>query len=281
MTLALITGSTSGLGLEFAWQLAGSGHDLVLVARNEDRLAAVAAQIEAVSSTRVNILPADISVQADVERVARRLLDPVDPIGLLVNNTGHSVRASFLEGEIEEFLEEVDFDVRATLILAHAAATAMTRKGAGAILNVSSMAGFTATNLSAAAKSWVVVFTEYLAQELEGTGVSATVLIPGFVHTESHHNAAVNMEGAPRVTWLKAPFVVQHALKDVAAGEVVSVPSLAYNPETLGRATPGALRRAFQSEAIAHAMSKARMRKVERAAARRSMFDRLLRKPRD
>ena len=281
MTLALITGSTSGLGLEFAWQLAGSGHDLVLVARNEDRLAAVAAQIEAVSSTRVNILPADISVQADVERVARRLLDPVDPIGLLVNNTGHSVRASFLEGEIEEFLEEVDFDVRATLILAHAAATAMTRKGAGAILNVSSMAGFTATNLSAAAKSWVVIFTEYLAQELEGTGVSATVLIPGFVHTESHHNAAVNMEGAPRVTWLKAPFVVQHALKDVAAGEVVSVPSLVYNPETLGRATPGALRRAFQSEAIAHAMSKARMRKVERAAARRSMFDRLLRKPRD
>ncbi|MCT1955049.1 MULTISPECIES: SDR family NAD(P)-dependent oxidoreductase [Dermabacter] len=281
MTLALITGSTSGLGLEFAWQLAGSGHDLVLVARNEDRLAAVAAQIEAVSGTRVSILPADISVQADVERVARRLLDPVDPIGLLVNNTGHSVRASFLEGEIEEFLEEVDFDVRATLILAHAAATAMTRKGAGAILNVSSMAGFTATNLSAAAKSWVVIFTEYLAQELEGTGVSATVLIPGFVHTESHHNAAVNMEGAPRVTWLKAPFVVQHALKDVAAGQVVSVPSLAYNPEALGRATPGVLRRAFQSEAIAHAMSKARMRKVERAAARRSMFDRLLRKPRD
>lgn len=281
MTLALITGSTSGLGLEFAWQLAGSGDDLVLVARNEDRLAAVAAQIEAVSGTRVSILPADISVQADVERVARRLLDPVDPIGLLVNNTGHSVRASFLEGEIEEFLEEVDFDVRATLILAHAAATAMTRKGAGAILNVSSMAGFTATNLSAAAKSWVVIFTEYLAQELEGTGVSATVLIPGFVHTESHHNAAVNMEGAPRVTWLKAPFVVQHALKDVAAGQVVSVPSLAYNPEALGRATPGVLRRAFQSEAIAHAMSKARMRKVERAAARRSMFDRLLRKPRD
>lgn len=281
MTLALITGSTSGLGLEFAWQLAGSGHDLVLVARNEDRLAAVAAQIEAVSGTRVSILPADISVQADVERVARRLLDPVDPIGLLVNNTGHSVRASFLEGEIEEFIEEVDFDVRATLILAHAAATAMARKGAGAILNVSSMAGFTATNLSAAAKSWVAIFTEYLAQELEGTGVSATVLIPGFVHTESHHNAAVNMEGAPRVTWLKAPFVVQHALKDVAAGEVVSVPSLAYNPEALGRATPGALRRAFQSETIAHAMSKARMRKVERAAARRSMFDRLLRKPRD
>lgn len=191
------------------------------------------------------------------------------------------MRASFLEGEIKEFLEEVDFDVRATLILAHAAATAMTRKGAGAILNVSSMAGFTATNLSAAAKSWVVIFTEYLAQELEGTGVSATVLIPGFVHTESHHNAAVNMEGAPRVTWLKAPFVVQHALKDVAAGQVVSVPSLAYNPEALGRATPGVLRRAFQSEAIAHAMSKARMRKVERAAARRSMFDRLLRKPRD
>ncbi len=281
MTLALVTGSTSGLGLEFAWQLAGSGHDLVLVARNEDRLAAVAAQIEAVSGARVSILPADISIQADVERVARRLLDPVDPIGLLVNNTGHSVRASFLEGEIEEFLEEVDFDVRATLILAHAAATAMTRKGAGAILNVSSMAGFTATNLSAAAKSWVVIFTEYLAQELEGTGVSATVLIPGFVHTESHHNAAVNMDGAPRVTWLKAPFVVQQALKDVAAGEVVSVPSLAYNSEALERATPKALRRALQSESIAQAMNKARVHRVERAAARRSVLDRVLRRRRD
>ena len=281
MTLALVTGSTSGLGLEFAWQLAGSGHDLVLVARNEDRLAAVAAQIEAVSGVRVNILPADISVQADVERVARRVLDPVDPIGLLVNNTGHSVRASFLEGEIEEFLEEVDFDVRATLILAHAAATAMTRKGSGAILNVSSMAGFTATNLSAAAKSWVVIFTEYLAQELEGTGVSATVLIPGFVHTESHHNAAVNMDGAPRVTWLKAPFVVQHALKDVSAGEVVSIPSLAYNSGALEKATPKAIRRALQSEPIAQAMNRVRVHKVERAAARRSVVDRLLRKRRD
>lgn len=275
MTRALITGSTSGLGLEFAWQLAGSGHDLVLVARNEDRVAAVAAQIEAVSGVRVEPLAADLAVQDDIDRVVRRLLDPVEPVDLLVNHDGHSVRSSFLEGDVEEFVDQVDTSIKATLVLSHAAAHAMVKRNCGAILNVSSMAGFMSTSLSAAAKSWVVIFTESLAYELEGTDVTATVLMPGFVHTEPHVNAAVNIDGAPRVTWLKAPFVVQQALKDCAAGEVVSVPSLAYEPEALAKATPKAVRRALQSDQIRHAIAKTRTMRVERAAAGKSFFSRL------
>ena len=269
MTRALITGSTSGLGLEFAWQLAGAGHDLTLVARHEDRLAAVAAQIEAVSGVKVEVLAADLSETNEAYRVARRLTDPVKPINLLVNHSGHTVRSQFLECEVEEQVEQIDTMVRGTMILSHAAARAMVKKGHGAILNVSSLAGFTTTSVPAAAKSWITIFTEALALELEDTGVTATVLLPGFVHTESHENAAVNIEGIPRVTWMKAPFVVEQALKDCAAGEVVSVPSLAFRTETLGKATPRAVRRAFLSDRLAKTIANVRTARAQKAAVKR------------
>lgn len=272
MTRAMITGSTSGLGLEFAWQLAGAGHNLTLVARNEERLAAVAAQIEAVSGVRVEIIAADIADAHEAYRVARRLTDPVDPINLLVNHSGHTLRSHFLECEVEEQVEQIDTVIRATMILSHAAAGAMVKKGRGAILNVSSLAGFTTTSVPAAAKSWVTIFTEALAQELEDTGVTATVLLPGFVHTDAHENAAMNIEGVPRVTWMKAPFVVEQALKDCAAGEVISVPSLAFRPEMLEKATPRAVRRALLSDRLAKTIANVRTARAQKAAVKRRRF---------
>lgn len=268
MTRALITGATSGLGLEFAWQLAGSGHELVLVARNEERLAAIAAQIGAVSGAKVSILQADIAMEHQLEKVARRLIDPVEPINLLVHNGGHSLRTPFLDTEIKDYEEQLAINVKATMALSHAAATAMVKKGHGAILNVSSMAAINTTSVNAASKSWVTIFTEALAEELEGTGVTATVLLPGFVHTESHEAAAVNVEGVPRVTWLKAPFVVEQALKDCAAGNVVSVPYLAHQPKVFGAATPGFVRKAFQSRRVSEALAKVHTARAMKAAAR-------------
>lgn len=271
MSRAMITGSTSGLGLEFAWQLAGSGHDLILVARHEERLAAVAAQIEAVSGVRVQTMVADLADPAQVAAVARRLTDPVEPVSLLVNHAGHSLRTDFLDCEVDEHVEQVDTMIRATMVLSHAAARAMAKKGRGAILNVSSLAAVASTSASAAAKSWITIFTEALAAELEGTGVHATVLLPGFVHTDVHENAAVNVEGLPRVTWLKAPYIVAQALKDSAAGEVVSVPSLAPRTDLLDRITPKAVRRSLHSPSLARALAGVRTARARKAARRNAL----------
>ena len=268
MARALVTGSTSGLGLEFAWQLAGTGHDLVLVSRDEDRLRAVTAQLRDVHSVEVEVLPADLSDREQLERVALRLTDPVEPIDLLVNNAGYGLRGGFLEVGIEDHEKQMDTLMRAVLVLSHAAARTMVQRRRGAILNVSSLAGYTTAGPYAASKSWVTVFTESLAMELEGTGVSATALLPGFVQTEFHERAGMAMDGLPRITWLKAPYVVEQALKDTARGAVLSIPSVKYRTAgEVSRLAPRPLVRALTSPDWYRRM---RMRSVQRSRRRAS-----------
>lgn len=226
MARALVTGSTSGLGLEFAWQLAGTGHDLVLVARDADRLPVIARQIAHVHDVRIETLVADVADRRQLEKVATRLTDPVDPVDLLVNSTGYTLRGAFLEFPIEEHERQAEILVRAVLVLSHAAARTMAQRRRGAIINVSSLAGFTAGGALAASKSWVTVFTESLAAELEGTGVTATALLPGLVQSAGAGGAAVTREGVPRVTWQKAPYIVEQGLRDAARGLALSIPSV-------------------------------------------------------
>src|SRR5690625_5312504 len=97
MAHALVTGSTSGLGLEFAWQLAGTGHDLVLVSRDEHRLRAIAEQIRDVHNISVEGLPADLPDREQLEKVAQRLTDPVEPVSLLINKAAYRLRGVLLE----------------------------------------------------------------------------------------------------------------------------------------------------------------------------------------
>ncbi|MCS6712152.1 SDR family oxidoreductase [Brachybacterium sp. EF45031] len=272
MARALVTGSTAGLGLEFAWQLAGSGHDLVLVARDEDRLRAVAAQIRHVHGVTVEVLPADLSDRAATDRVATRLTDPVDPVDLLVNNAGYGLRGGFLDVDIADHERQMDTLLRAVLVLSHAAARSMVQRRRGAILNVSSLAGYTAAGPYAAAKSWVTVFTESLAMELRGTGVTATALLPGFVRTEFHERAAINVEGLPRVSWLKAPFVVEEALKDCARGQVLSVPSITYRTAgEFSRVAPRPLVRALASPQWQTTLARWRVGRSRKRASRRAL----------
>lgn len=265
---ALVTGSTSGLGLEFAWQLAGTGHDLVLVARNEQRLEAIAEHIRDAHQVEVEVLGADLADRRALDRVARRLTDPVQPVDLLVNNAGYGAHGRFLEIDIEEHEHQLDTLIRGVLVLSHAAARAMTQRRRGAILNVSSLAGYTSAGIYAASKSWVTVFTEALATELQGTGVTATALLPGFVRTEFHERAAINVEGLPRVTWLKAPFVVQRALQDAAKGQVISIPSLKYRTAgELSRVAPRSLVRRLSGPAWAQRLAVRKVRKASRSAS--------------
>lgn len=272
MARALVTGSTSGLGLEFAWQLAGTGHDLVLVARDRDRLRAVSAQIRDVHDVDVEILPVDLSDRRRLDKVATRLTDPVDRVDLLVNNAGYGLRGRFLEVPVEEHEQQMDTLIRPVLVLCHAAARVMVQRRSGAIINVSSLAGYTASGPYAAGKSWVTVFTESLATELRGTGVTVTALLPGFVQTEFHERAAMNMDGLPRITWLKAPFVVEQALKDAAKGTVLSIPSVKYRTAgEFSRIAPRPLVRALTSPDWFRRFQQRTVRRSSRRASRRNL----------
>ncbi|WP_425955839.1 SDR family NAD(P)-dependent oxidoreductase [Xylanimonas sp. McL0601] len=235
MGTALVTGATAGLGLEFAWQLATARHHLVLVARDKARLEDVATQIRAAAGVDVEVIQADLSVDDDVERVAARLrLTGEEPgqslraVGLLVNNAGFGTSQRFVDGDVDIELKALDVMVRSVLVLCHAAVGQMTHRGRGAILNVGSVAALTASGTYAADKAWVRSFTEGLASELRGTGVTATVVAPGFTHTEFHARAHADMSGLPEIAWLEAPRVVADALADVRRGVVLSTPSLRY-----------------------------------------------------
>jgi len=246
MATALITGASAGLGLEFAWQLATARHDVVLVARNAERLERLAAQLHAAAGVRAEVLPADLTVREDVERVAERLRATQRPVGLLVNNAGLGSSTSFRKADVAHEEAALDLMVRAVLVLSHAAANAMVARGRGAILNVSSVAALMASGTYSAHKAWVRTFTESLAVELRGTGVTATVLQPGFVHTEFHERGGIDMSGLPEVAWLNADDVVAAALADVRRGIVISTPSLRYQiaagvARTLPRAAVRAL----------------------------------------
>lgn len=253
MATALITGASAGLGLEFAWQLATARHDLVLVARDEERLERVAAQIRAAAGVRVQVLPADLSVPDDVARVAERLAVVEEdeagrrPVGLLVNNAGYAVHQRFVGGDVDAEVKALDVMVRAVLVLSHAAAGQMTERGRGAILNVASVAALTASGTYSAAKAWVRTFTEGLAVELRGTGVTATALCPGLTHTEFHERAGIDYTQLPDVAWLNADRVVTAALADVRRGVVISTPSLRYRLASgLLKVAPRAAVRAFE-----------------------------------
>ena len=240
MGTALITGGSAGLGLEFARQLAARDHDLVLVARNEDRLNEVAEELRSAHRVAVEVLPADLSVPDDVARVAKRLAfvggRPEDggprPVGLLVNNAGFATGARFATGRVTTERRGIDVMVRAVVELTHAAVGQMLERDQGAILNVGSVAALTAGGTYAAAKAYVRTFTESLAVELKGTGVTATLLSPGFTHTEFHERAGIPESAIPGWGWLDAEYVVRTALADVRGGVVLSTPSVRYKLAT-------------------------------------------------
>jgi uncharacterized protein len=224
MTTALITGSTSGIGLEFARQLGERGHDLVLVGLEADRLDRLQGEFSRAYGVYVETLQADLSIRADVERVAGRSRT----VDVLVNNAGFGLEKWFLDNERSAEEGLLDVLCRATLVVSHAAGRGMRERGGGTIVNVASAAGWVAGGTYSAAKAWVIAFTESLAVETSGTGIKLTVLCPGFVRTEFHQRAHISMAGLPNRMWLDAPRVVRDCLADVDKGKVISVPSPIY-----------------------------------------------------
>lgn len=241
MPTALITGGTSGIGAEFARQLAAKGYDLVLVARDVERLQSMAAELP----VNVEVLQADLADRAQVDLVAARLERQDAPVDLLVNNAGFSVKAMLTARDVSAHDLGYEVMMRAVLVLAGAAARAMRERGSGRIINVASTAAFVTMGSYSAIKAWVLSYSEGLAIELEGTGVTVTALCPGWVRTEFHSRAGVSMSKLPEVMWLPIEPLVATALRDSERGKVVSIPSARYKVLIwLARVGPrGAVRR--------------------------------------
>jgi short-subunit dehydrogenase len=228
MRTALVTGATSGIGHAFCRELAERGNNLVIVARHRARLENVSDELRARHSINVEILAADLSKRTQLRRVAERVADRERPIDLLVNSAGFAMSKSLLRGDLADEEAMLDVMCRAVLVLSREGALSMKERGRGHIINVSSVAGFLPMGTYSAAKAWVTVFTEVLAQELSGSGVSATALCPGFTHTEFHERADIDVSRLPKAMWLDADSLVRDCLNDVRAGKVISVPGVQY-----------------------------------------------------
>lgn len=226
---ALITGPTAGIGHEFARQLAARGMDLVLVARDEARLEAVAAALRSEYDVQVEVLPADLADRAALATVEARLSDAARPVDLLVNNAGFGLKEKFLTNSVEDEQRMQDVLVTAVLRLSHAALREMAGRGQGGVINVSSVAAFLPRGTYSACKAWVNSFSEWAHNEYSPQGVNVMALCPGFVKTEFHERLGIDRDAsAPSYLWLEADFLVHEALSDFDAGRWLSIPSKRY-----------------------------------------------------
>ncbi|MCB0923290.1 MAG: SDR family oxidoreductase [Mycobacterium sp.] len=242
--VALITGPTSGLGAGYARRYARDGHDLVLVARDEARLATLAAELTAAYGVAAEVLPADLSEEAGRDAVTERLAAGVT---VLVNNAGFGTSGEFWTTDPAELQRQLDVNVTAVMHLTRAALPPMLAAGRGTVINIASVAGLLSGRGStySASKAWVISFSEGLTNGLGGTGVGVHAVCPGFVRTEFHQRAGIDMASIPGPMWLTVDDVVGESLADIAKGRVISIPGVQYKVlTTAGRFVPRGLVRA-------------------------------------
>ncbi|MFY1635230.1 SDR family NAD(P)-dependent oxidoreductase [Solwaraspora sp. WMMB335] len=246
---ALITGATAGLGAAFARHLATDGHDLVLVARDRQRLTGLAHELTDRHGVRVEVLDADLATETGCDRVAGRLQQVDSPVDLLVNNAGIGLDRSFLRASWPDEHRLLQLNVQAVLRLTHATLPGMVQRQYGRVINVSSVAGFGPVapgSTYPASKAWVTSFSQCIDQSVRHRGVRVMALCPGYVHTEFHQRAGISTAGSPGWLWLRAEDVVADGLRDLARGRAVSVPDLRYKllAAVVRHAPYGLLRRA-------------------------------------
>jgi len=229
--VALVTGASSGIGRSIAVQLAADGSDLVVVARRRDRLEELAEEIRAAHGVKVDVLVADVTVPEQLAVVEERLRHGAPPVDLLVNNAGAGGQGAFADIPLDRHEGRIRLNVLAPVRLTHAALQQMLPRGQGGVLNVSSIAGLQPmphVATYAATKAYLSSFSHALHEEVRGTGVSVTNLLPGFTRTEFHDAADLNRSIVPGLVWMSSDKVARAGLQAVARGRAQCVPGLVY-----------------------------------------------------
>jgi short-subunit dehydrogenase len=234
---ALITGPTSGIGRSFAQSLAAEGYDLVLVARDRDRLQVLADTLSSEHGVSCDVVPTDLSDLEQTKRIEARLR--TEAFDLVVNNAGFAMTNAFESSDVEAEQSALDVMVGAVMRLTHAALVQMVHRGRGDIVNVSSVAGYLPRGTYAAHKAWVTSFSAWASVRYRSKGVRVMALCPGFVRTEFHQRGHADVSGIPRWMWLDSDELARAALRDLRRGKAVSVPTVRYKGlTTLARLTP-------------------------------------------
>lgn len=226
--IALITGASSGIGVEMARQLAARGYDLVLTARREDRLQTLKTELAA-TGRRVEVIPEDLGAHGGADALIRRVEALGWPITFLANNAGFGLHGDFLSHTPERIAQMIELNIVAVTKLSWHFARAMRSRGQGRILQVASIGAYQPTPYYASyagTKVYVLFFSEAMNRELRGTGVTVTTLNPGMTETEFHDVAEHPKKGLIALTRMSASSVARIGINAALRGQAVVTPGL-------------------------------------------------------
>ena len=225
---ALVTGASSGIGAVYAERLAARGFDLLLVARDQERLESAASKLRDAHGVQVEVLKADLTQKDEVIKLEQRLRSD-SSISLLVNNAGVAVNGLLANADPDVLEQLIQLNVTTLTRLAAAAASAFTRAGRGTIINIASVVALFPERFNAtysASKAYVLSLTQTLNAELEGTGVKVQAVLPGVTRTEIWERSGFDASGIPAEMVMEAGEMVDAALSGLDQGELVTIPSL-------------------------------------------------------
>ena len=225
---ALITGASSGIGAVYADRLARRGYDLILVARNQDRLAALARRLTAETGREVDTIAADLNDKADLGRI-EAVLKADATITLLVNNAGVGGAGPLLGSDVDKMDDMIQLNVRALTRLTYAAAPGFVARGAGTFINIASIVAISPETLNGVyggTKAFVLAFSQSLQHELADKGVRVQAVLPGATATEFWDIAGLPIHNLPQSLVMTAENMVDASLAGFDLGEVVTIPSL-------------------------------------------------------
>lgn len=225
---ALITGASSGIGAVYADRLAKRGYDLILVARNKDRLDALAQKLKAASGRSIEVVVADLGVVEGVRKI-EKILRNDSSITMLVNNAGVGATAPLVDSDPEKMDEMIALNVVSLSRLSGAIAPGFVSRGAGTIINISSIVAVAPEILNGVyggSKAFVLAFSQSLHHELNPKGIRVHVVLPGATRTEFWDNAGLPSEHLPQEILMGTQEMVDAALAGLDQGELVTIPSL-------------------------------------------------------
>jgi uncharacterized protein len=225
---ALVTGASSGIGALYADRLARRGYDLILVARNETRLAALARRLQDETGRAVRVIAADLGDQTDLARI-ETVLKTDETITLLVNNAGIGATAPLLDSDIDRMEAMIRLNVGAVTRLTYAAAPGLVARGGGTIINIASVVAIAPERLNGvygATKAFVLAFSQSLHHELASQGIRVQAVLPGATATEFWDISGHPLELLPAEIVMSAEDLVDAAFAGLDQGEIVTIPAL-------------------------------------------------------
>ena len=225
---ALVTGASSGIGAIYAERLAARGFDLLLVARDEERLQAAASKLRAEHGVQVEVLKADLTQKDDVLKIEQRLRSD-SSISLLLNNAGVATDGLLANSDMDQMEKLIQLNVTTVTRLASAAAAAFAKAGRGTIINIASVVALFPERFNAtysASKAYVLSLTQSLNAELDGTGVKVQAVLPGVTRTEIWERSGIDATQIPADMVMEAGEMVDAALSGLDQGELITIPSL-------------------------------------------------------